>query len=240
MMRPFTLSRARRWWTLAAVLMAVAALNLSAQSSPAVQTRATGPSRPAPEVLAKSLQQRYDGIRDFTADFSQTYRGGVLRTRTVEQGTVSVKKPGLMRWQYLKPEKKEFVANGKKTYLYIPQDRQVIVNDADTEAGSTSSLFLAGKGDIARDFTSTYVESPVAGTQALRLTPRRRQPDYEYLVVAVDPATLQIRGLVTHDAQGGDSTLTFTNLKENQGISDKVFDFRIPRGVDVVNNAARN
>src|SRR4051812_13866069 len=157
MMRTFTLSRARLWQTLAAVLVTVATSNPSAQSSPGAQSRPTGQSRPAPEVLAKSLQQRYDGIHDFTADFSQTYHGGVLRTRTVEQGTVSVKKPGLMRWQYLKPEKKEFVANGKKTYLYIPQDRQVIVNDVDTEGGSTSSLFLAGKGDIARDFTSTYV-----------------------------------------------------------------------------------
>jgi outer membrane lipoprotein carrier protein len=232
--------RAWLWLTLTWLVVAVATSGLSAQSSRGVQTGPGGGSRPAPDVLAKSLQQRYDGIHDFTADFSQTYRGGVLHTRSVEQGTVSVKKPGLMRWQYLKPEKKEFVANGKKTYLYIPQDRQVIVNDADSEEGSTSSLFLAGKGDIARDFTSSYVDSPVAGTLALRLTPRRRQPDYEYLVVAVDPATLQIRGLVTHDAQGGDSTLTFTNLKENQGISDKVFEFRIPRGVDVVNNAARN
>ena len=75
---------------------------------------------------------------------------------------------------------------------------------------------------------------------AVKLTPRRHQSDYEYVIVAVDPATLQIRGLVTHDAQGGDSSLTFTNLKENQGISDKVFAFRIPRGVDVVNNAAQN
>src|SRR3954469_1096232 len=154
MMRPFTLSRARLWWTLAAVLMAVATSSLSAQSTPAVQTRATGPSRPAPEVLAKSLQQRYDGIRDFTADFSQTYRGGVLRTRTVEQGTVTVKKPGLMRWEYLKPEKKEFVSDGRKTYLYVPQDKQVIVADAETEGTSTSYLFLAGKGDITRDFTA--------------------------------------------------------------------------------------
>ena len=215
-------------------------VGLSAQSSGASQPRAAVDNKPLPEVLARSLQQRYEGIRDFTADFSQTYRGGVLRTRTVEQGNVTVKKPGLMRWVYQKPEKKEFVADGKKTYMYIPLDKQVIVNDADTESGSTSSLFLAGKGDIARDFTPAYVQSPVAGTLALKLTPRRRQPDYEYLVVAVDPATLQIRGLVTHDAQGGDSTLTFTNLKENQGISDKVFAFRIPRGVDVVNNAAPN
>ena len=44
-------------------------------------------------------------------------------------------------------------------------------------------------------------------------------------------------GLTTRDRQGGDSTLTFTNLKENQGISDKEFAFRIPRGVDVITMA---
>jgi outer membrane lipoprotein carrier protein len=197
-------------------------------------------AKPAADALAKSLQQRYQGIADFTADFSQSYRGGVLRTQTVEQGTVSVKKPGRMRWVYSKPEKKEFVSNGQKVYLYIPQDRQVVVSDANADASSISSLFLAGKGDISRDFTAAYIDSPVQGTLALKLTPRRRQPDYDYLVVAIDPVSLQIRGLVTRDTQGGDSTLTFTNLKENQRISDKVFDFRIPRGVDVVNNAARN
>ena len=196
-------------------------------------------SKPTPEALAKSLQQRYQGISDFTADFSQSYRGGVLRTRTVEQGTVTIKKPGRMRWVYTKPEKKELVADGKKIYFYIPQDRQVMVSDASSDGSSTSALFLAGQGDIARDFVAGFVDpSPVAGTLGLKLTPRRKQPDYEYLVVAVDPVTLQIRGLVTRDAQGGDSTITFTNMKENQRISDNVFEFRIPRGVDVVNNAA--
>lgn len=229
----------RSWRTLSTLLVIALTAGLSAQSSRATVPPSSGP-RDSPDALAKALQQRYQGIKDFTADFSQSYRGGVLRQRTVEQGTVSVKKPGLMRWEYVKPEKKEFVSDGRKTYLYIPQDRQVVVGDADTEGASTSSLFLAGKGDITRDFTAGSAESPVPGTIALKLTPRRRQPDYEYLVVAVDPGSLQIRGLLTHDAQGGDSTLTFTNLKENTGISDKVFAFRIPRGVDVVNNAARN
>jgi outer membrane lipoprotein carrier protein len=205
-----------------------------------VPTGLPAQSKPSADTFAKTLQQRYQGISDFTADFTQSYRGGVLRTRTVEQGTVSVKKPGRMRWVYTKPEKREFVSDGQKMYAYLPQDRQVIVSEINGDGSSTSTLFLAGKGDISRDFTAAYVEaSPVAGTLALKLTPRRRQPDYEYLIVALDPATLQIRGLVTRDAQGGDSTLTFTNLKENQRISDKVFEFRIPRGVDVVENAAR-
>jgi len=71
-----------------------------------------------------------------------------------------------------------------------------------------------------------------------KLTPRRNEPDYEYLVVSLDPASLQIRALTTRDHEGGESTLAFTNLKENQGISDKVFAFKIPRGVDVITDGS--
>ena len=196
---------------------------------------------PAPDALAQSLQQRYQGIRDFSADFVHSYRGGVLRTQTTERGTVAVKKPGLMRWNYTSPEKKEFVSDGKKIYFYVPQDRQVQVTDAPAaDQATTPALFLAGKGNIARDFTAAYSDKPPAGTVALRLTPRKSEPDYEYLIVAVDPKTLQIRALTTRDRQGGDSTLTFSNLKENRGLSDNDFAFRIPRGVDVLTDGTRN
>jgi outer membrane lipoprotein carrier protein len=198
-------------------------------------------SRPAPDTLARSLQQRYQGIKDFSADFVHSYRGGVLKTQSQERGTVSVKKPSRMRWTYTAPEKKEFVSDGVKIYSYIPQDKQVIVSDVppDNQA-TTPALFLAGKGDIARDFAASYAQPTIPGTLALKLTPRRNEPDYEYLVVAVDPASLQIRALTTRDHEGGESTLAFTNLKENQGISDKVFAFRIPKGVDVITDGSHN
>jgi outer membrane lipoprotein carrier protein len=198
-------------------------------------------TRPAPDALARALQQRYQGIKDFSADFVHSYRGGVLKTQTQERGKVTVKKPSRMHWTYTAPEKKEFVSDGVKIYSYIPQDRQVIVSSVppDDEA-RTPALFLAGKGDIVRDFSATYVDPTLPGTVALKLTPRRNEPDYEYLVVAVDPASLQIRALTTRDRQGGDSTLIFSNLKENQRISDKEFAFRIPRGVDVITDGSPN
>ena len=195
----------------------------------------------SPDALAKALQARYQTVQDFTADFVQTYRGGVLRTETRERGTVSVKKPGRMRWIYTSPERKEFVSDGQKIYSYIPEDRQVTVSNVPSESEApTPVLFLAGKGDLVKDFTAATAESPVAGSVALKLTPRKSEPEYEYLIVAVDPATLQIRALTTRDRQGGESTLRFENLKENKGISDKDFAFRIPRGVDVITNGQRN
>ena len=55
-------------------------------------------------------------------------------------------------------------------------------------------------------------------------------------ILGVDPASYQIRHLVSTDRQGGRSTFSFTNLKENRNLSDKIFTFQIPRGVDVITN----
>lgn len=210
--------------------------------SPRLMAAAPGAQEPpAPQRLARALQQRYQGIRDFAADFVHTYRGGVLRTQTTERGTVVIKKPGLMRWVYTAPERKEFVSDGLKVYSYLPLDRQVIVTTlGPDDHATTPAAFLAGRGDIDRDFTAEFDEAPPPGTTALKLTPRRPEPEYEYLVVAVDPATLQIRALTTRDRQGGDSTLTFGNLEENQGVADNAFVFRIPRGVDVITDGTGN
>jgi outer membrane lipoprotein carrier protein len=201
-----------------------------------------GQARQSPDGLARALQQRYQSVRDFRADFVQTYRGGVLRTETRERGTVSVKKPGKMRWIYTSPERKEFVSDGVKMYSYVPEDRQVLMSSVPAEdQASTPVLFLAGKGDFVRDFSPAIVkDEAVPGTVALKLTPRRSEPDYEYLILAVDPGTLQIRALTTRDHQGGESTLKFENLQENKGISDKDFEFRIPRGVDIITDGPRN
>jgi outer membrane lipoprotein carrier protein len=197
-------------------------------------------SAPSADAIAHALQTRYQGIQDFSADFVQSYRGGVLKTRSNQRGTVSVKKPGKMRWTYTSPERNELVSDGRKIYWYVPEDKQVTVSDVAPENQATTPvLFLSGKGDVARDFTASFVESALAGTLALKLVPKRAEPEYEYLVVTVDPGSLQMRALMTRDRQGGESTLTFSNMKENRRLSDKDFVFRIPRGVNVVTDGTR-
>jgi outer membrane lipoprotein carrier protein len=197
----------------------------------------------APE-LAAALQRKYDGIRDFSADFKHVYEGGVLRKQITERGHLLVKKPGKMRWDYVEPEPKQFVSDGLKMYSYIPQDKQVIVASVPPdEDAPTPTLFLAGKGNVTRDFTPSLVDAPAgmpAGSRTLKLVPRAKQRDYDWLVLVLDPGSLALRGLLTVDAQGGTSTFSFTNLKENVGLADKAFAFTIPRGVDVVTASSRN
>ena len=222
---------------------AVAALIIvAAASTPRSNILVHGAEETAAE-LAASLQRKYDGIKDFSADFTHAYEGGVLKKKITERGRLVVKKPGKMRWDYSAPEQKQFVSDGLKMYSYIPQDKQVVVASVPENDAATPALFLAGKGNLTRDFTASLVDAPAgmpAGSRALKLVPKVRQAEYDSLVLVVDPATLGIRGLVTIDAQGGTSSFSFTNLQENTGVADKAFAFKIPRGVDVITAPARS
>lgn len=209
-------------------LMASAGSTVTSQTSPET-----------PQALAVRLQQRYDGIRDFEGDFTQTYEGGILRTKSTEQGTVAIKRPGRMRWVYSKPERKEFVSDGTRIYSYLPADKQVIVGTMPAADQTTPALFLSGRGNLVRDFTAaTTAELPGAppGLLGLKLTPIKADPEVQWLIVGVEPKSLQIRYLVAADLQGGRSTFVFSNLKENRNLPDKLFQFEIPRGVTVVTN----
>ena len=193
--------------------------------------------------LAQDLQKKYASIHDFAADFVHVYTGGVLKKQLTERGRVLIKKPGKMRWEYKSPEEKLFVSDGTKMYSYLPKDKQVIVTSIPQgDQATTPMLFLTGKGDLTRDFTATEVETPPdlpKRSRTLKLVPNSPQQDYDWLILAVDPRSLALVGLVTVDAQGGKSTFSFTNLQENVGLSDKDFAFKIPRGVDVVTDSSR-
>jgi outer membrane lipoprotein carrier protein len=199
---------------------------------------------PTASELAATLQRKYDGVKDFSADFVHAYEGGVLRKQITERGKLQVKKPGKMRWEYTAPEEKLFVSDGVKMYSYIKQDKQVIVSDVPAaDQATTPTLFLAGKGSLTRDFTPSLVDAPAGsppGSQGLKLVPKTRQREYDWLTLVVDPVSLAIRGLVTVDAQGGTSRFSFTNLKENVGMTDKAFEFKMPRGVDVVHASSND
>ena len=195
---------------------------------------------PSADAVARDLQKKYDRVSDFSADFVHSYRGGVLKQQATERGRMMVKKPGKMRWDYTAPEKKTFVSDGHKMYSYLPKDRQVIVGTVPVQdQAATPVLFLTGKGNIARDYAVVFDKVPEApaGSIALRLTPKKREAEYDWLTLVVDPRTLNLQMLITVDPQGGRSAFTFSNLKENVGLADNLFVFKMPRNVDVVTDA---
>jgi outer membrane lipoprotein carrier protein len=200
----------------------------SALTGPRTQTPPSAPD------LARLLQAHYNTVRDFTADFTHAYRGGALRQSMTESGQVRIKKPGRMRWTYTAPEKKEFISDGSKMYSYIPSEKLVIVSDLPpADQAPTGLLFLTGRGDLVRDFRAALPKAQPPNGWQLDLIPNTKQQDLTSLTLIVDPHSLVLRSLSTIDAQEGVSTFTFTSLHENVGLADSLFDFKIPRGVEI-------
>lgn len=194
----------------------------------------TAQTPPSAIDLAKRLQAHYSTVHDFTADFVHTYRGGALKQTFNERGDVRVKKPGRMYWTYVVPEKKEFVSDGTKIYSYMKADKICYVTRMPRgDEASSAVAFLSGQGDLIRDFNPSVPAVQPEGQWQLDLTPKTSQPDFTSLKLLVDRKSLALRGLTSVDPQGGTSAFTFTNLRENVGLSDKQFKFNIPNGVEV-------
>jgi outer membrane lipoprotein carrier protein len=201
----------------------------------AVLSAGTGAAGQTPSAadLAARVQAHYAQVRDFTASFTLSQSSALLPRPTTERGSVKVKKPGRMRWLYT-ADKKEFVADGSMLYSFFPRDKYVSVNPLPKgDDASTALLFLTGRGDLARDFTSTLDGDQPAGEWRLNLKPKAKQTDFTSLALEVERTTLALRGITVVDDQGGTSRFRFEGLKENVGLADREFEFKIPPGVEV-------
>jgi len=193
------------------------------------------PIAQAPDELIARLQQKYETLESFSADFEQRFQGGGVQLR--ESGIVKMKKPGKMYWEYQQPTPKIFIADGKKSYFYLPQDKQVIVSDLDLENASTPLLFLVGRGKIQEDFQVELeeVEKPLQAENLLvRLTPKRPQGGYSYLMLEIDPSTYLIYRLIVIEPIGNRNEYIMKNIRENIRISDQQFRFKLPKDVEVL------
>jgi outer membrane lipoprotein carrier protein len=189
--------------------------------------------------LVARIESHYASISDFEAGFTQRYERRLLRRTVEEKGRVSVKKPGRMRWEYRFPEEKLFLTDGAKTYFYLPAENQVMVSHAPggamgMEEGSPFEL-LAGRARLTDRFVaSASNENPTEDGVVLRLDPVNPQEEFEVVFLEVDPAVGRILRVVLVDAASNRTEFLFDDVRENVGLSETLFRFAIPSGVEVV------
>jgi len=181
--------------------------------------------------VARKVEERLLRAGDMRARFTQTYRSGAVGREVKERGTLALKRPGRMRWEYEAPERKTFVSDGRNFYFYVPADRQVIVREQ-KDATGVAGLLLAGPGAILEPFAPELQEAP-AGRTRLRLVPRKPDPEVEEILLDVD-AEYRVRSIEVSDPQGNTSRFEFDEVRENVGLRDELFEFKPPRGVEVI------
>jgi outer membrane lipoprotein carrier protein len=137
-----------------------------------------------------------------------------------------------MRWEYKDPEEKLFISDGETFYFYVPEDRQVIVFQQD-EHRSLAARLLFGRGGLLEEFEATMDEPWDEGVLRVRLTPREENAEIERAYIDLEPSGL-VRSILLEDIQGNRTRFRFEEIRENTGLSDRLFRFEIPSGVDVI------
>ncbi len=186
--------------------------------------------------LTQTVDQRYNHIRTLEAQFTETYSGpGASRT---ESGTLLLKKPGRMRWDYSEPHPKMFLVDGKTAWFYVPGENQVRRTPVKEIDDLRSPLrYLLGKTKLDKEFEDLHIaenEKPVnPGDVVLVGVPSGLSDRVARTLLEVSPDGY-IRRIVIDELDGSVTEFRFLQQRENVEISDSKFRFTPPQGVEIV------
>lgn len=193
---------------------------------------------PTLDEAVNALEQAQRRVTDLKAPFRQAALNKALNQTVEARGTLYLKKPGRLRWEYQTPTPQEIVSDGTRLWIYTPELKQVNVSAAPAALVGPAGSFLQGLGQVREHFDPRFL-NPAQATDAdglvvLDLVPKRPQPLMTRLIVSVDPRSWLVRQAVIHDELGNTVTVRFGDTVVNSGLSDSLFVFVPPPGVAVV------
>jgi outer membrane lipoprotein carrier protein len=191
---------------------------------------------PTTTSLAKVVDAHYNRLHTLEARYTERYQGmGLDRTET---GTLTLGKPGRMRWAYDSPPGKLFLLDGKSAISYTPGDAEATRIPAKQLDDLRSPLrFLLGHTELAKELSNLTLTAAPDGEFILFGSPKGMQQRVHSIALTVD-ATGQIHAMSIEEADGSTTTFTFTDQHENIPAPPTDFTFTPPPGVTIINGSA--
>ena len=181
----------------------------------------------------KGIENRYNKAQTLELGFSETYT--LKGHKKTEAGTLFLRKPGRMRWQYSAPAGKLYVSDGQFLYSYVPQDnRAEKMKMKETEDLRAPLAFLLGRLNFNEDFREFH-STPQGGGLLITAIPKSDKLPYTEVSFLAAPDFA-----ITHlQVRGQDSSLlefTFEGEKRNPTVPDAMFKFTPPPGAEFVDS----
>lgn len=186
--------------------------------------------------LADRIDHRYNGLRSMAAQFTENYSGNGLERS--ESGTLWLKKPGKMRWEYQAPRAKIFLSDGKLAWFYVPgenQARQAQVKKLDDLR--TPLRYLLGHTKLAKEFTGLSFAPDVKPLDPadvmLRGVPASMADRVSQVLLEITPEH-RIARLIVEELDGSRTEFQFSAEQDNPVVPEEKFEFKPPSGVEIL------
>ncbi|NOY69097.1 MAG: outer membrane lipoprotein carrier protein LolA [Deltaproteobacteria bacterium] len=197
---------------------------------------ASGHGEDKPDELAlilNGLDARL-GQKNFSADFIQESTLKAMDITDTATGRVWFMYPAMMRWEYLTPEKYAIITDGTTLWVYRPDDRQVIMGDARKYFSNGKGASFLSNIRLIRDSFSVTIAQKAQDSYNLRLVPLKKEADLSEIMIKVLIPGFGIGNVVTRNAYGDETRLTFDHLRFDPEMDAALFKFTIPPGTDVL------
>jgi outer membrane lipoprotein carrier protein len=196
----------------------------------------------AVEDLVGKVDARYAQTQDLQADFTQETILEGFTTGFTSSGRLYLKKPGLLRWDYLQPSEEQIYVDGDQVMMYVPEHQQVVKGALTQMAASKGPLaLLQGIGKLSQQFTilESAVDSKGGSDELPRLTlvPKpagNEAPTIEKIVLQLFPDSYLIQAITLFEISGNISRVMFDHIQVNKGLSPRLLKFEVPPDVVVV------
>ena len=180
-------------------------------------------------AVIDGLQAKYESMGSLSANFTEEVFYETVNQSGVATGRVYLKRPGKMRWNYIEPEAEEVVSDGKTFWVYQPDLNQVIITPAEGGHASGAMVdFLAEMVDIESKFKVKVLKET-----EVELTPKSPDESLKRLTLTFDEDFVIVKAVVK-DTFGGRTTISFRDVLVNPKLSDNLFTFKVPKGVNVI------
>jgi outer membrane lipoprotein carrier protein len=196
----------------------------------AISLAATAAWAQAPDItqLTDAVDRHYNHLSSFKADFIESYSGNGISRR--ETGTLWLKKPGKMLWQYADPHPKTFVSDGKTAYFYVPGEPQARKTALKKLDDLRSPLrYLLGNTKLRKEFPDLKLLSDESGTAILEGVPKGMED--RLTSVRLTLQNNQITAIRMEQMDGSMTEFRFSNIQENVTVTDAKFRPDVPPGV---------
>ncbi|HKY31542.1 MAG TPA: outer membrane lipoprotein carrier protein LolA [Candidatus Polarisedimenticolia bacterium] len=195
---------------------------------------------PALRRVLQTFDEAQARVHSISARFVERKEIGLLKNAVVQKGQFYHTKPDKFLWEYVSPEPKMLLMNGKKLVAYYPVQKQA--EEIQTRLSRRLVKYF-GLGQVFADLQEYYhlslEDDPgLPGTDVVVMRPRSKRLEKRLLEVRVwiDEQVRQVRRLEYREADGDRTLFNFEDIQVNPDISPARYEIELPNDVQVSTN----
>lgn len=185
------------------------------------------------EIIA-GVESRYN-VPGFSAEFDQESILKAMAVTDTASGTLMVRQPGKMRWEYLVPDPQTIITDGNDLWVYRPDENQVMVGKAPAFFGKGKGAgFLSNIKIIRKSFQISQEPETDPTLYRLKLVPNKSSADLMEMKLDIVKKSFDLVRIITFNVYGDETRIELKNFDFTKPPPEESFRFVVPEGADVV------